>query len=131
MLKKVAASSVDQRFPAMGDRPKRPKLGDRCDYLDVLREMLHTGGVSTVGLRQLLSKMKTSGFTAETLQGRRIMSEANSERLPQYCVVATLVDMLAIHHCKTRQHVWTTHYIGKVQQSTVCCEDATQERWLG
>jgi hypothetical protein len=67
----------------MGDRPKRPKLGDRSDDLGVLRKLLHTGGVSMVGLRKLISKMKTSGFTAETLQGRKILSEANSERLPQ------------------------------------------------
>jgi hypothetical protein len=66
----------------MGDRPKRPKLDDRCDDLGVLRKLLHTGGVSMVGLRKLLSKMKTAGFTAETLQGRNMMSEANSERLP-------------------------------------------------
>jgi hypothetical protein len=67
----------------MGDRPKRPKLGDRCDDLGVLRKLLHTGGVSMVGLRNLLSKMKTTGFTAETLQGRNVLSEANSVRLPQ------------------------------------------------
>ena len=66
----------------MGDRPKRKKLGDRCDDLDVLRKLLHTGGVSMVGLRKLLSKMNTTGFTTETLQGRRILSEANSERFP-------------------------------------------------
>jgi hypothetical protein len=70
-------------FLAMGDRPKRLKLDDRCDDLDVLRKLLHTGGVSMVGLRKLISKMKTAGFTAETLHGRRILSEANSERLPQ------------------------------------------------
>ncbi len=67
----------------MGDRPKRHKLGDRSDDLDVLRKLLHTGGVSMVGLRKLISTMKTAGFTAETLQGRRMLSEANSERLPQ------------------------------------------------
>jgi hypothetical protein len=67
----------------MGDRPKRPKLGDRCADLNVLRQLLHTGGVSMVGLRQLLSKMRTTGFTAETRQGRKFVSEANSERLPQ------------------------------------------------
>jgi hypothetical protein len=66
-------------FLAMGDRPKRLKLDD----LDVLRKLLHTGGVSMAGLRKLISKMKTAGFTAETLQGRRILSEANSERLPK------------------------------------------------
>jgi hypothetical protein len=67
----------------MADRSKRPKLGDRCDDLDVLRKLLHTGGVSMVGLRKLISTMKTVGFTAETLQGRHHLSEANSERPPQ------------------------------------------------
>jgi hypothetical protein len=67
----------------MGDRPKRHKLGDRSDDLDVLRKLLHTGGVSMVGLRKLISTMKTAGFTEETFQGRRMLSEANSERLPQ------------------------------------------------
>ena len=66
----------------MGDRPKRPKLDDRRHELDVLRKLLHTGGVSMLGLKTLISKMKTAGFTAENMQGRQILSEANSERLP-------------------------------------------------
>jgi hypothetical protein len=70
-------------FPSLVGRPKRARLGDRCDDLDVLRNLLHTGGVSMLGLRKLLSKMKTSGFTAETRRGRNVMNEANSERLPQ------------------------------------------------
>jgi hypothetical protein len=69
-------------FLAMGDRPKRPKLDNRSDDLGVLRKLLHTGGVSMRGLKTLISKMKTAGFTAETMQGRQSLSEANSERLP-------------------------------------------------
>jgi hypothetical protein len=66
----------------MGDRPKRPKLDNRSDDLGVLRTLLHTGGVSMRGLKMLLNKMKTAGFTAETMQSTRSLTEANSERLP-------------------------------------------------
>ena len=67
-------------YHQMADGAKRPRLRGSLDDRDKLRQLLHTGSISMVGLHKLIQIVQSSGIALDSQISLDSLREANHER---------------------------------------------------